>query len=164
MAFLEIADRRLVPKRKADVVEAFQEASSREGIDLEVESKTRVVGDFAVFKVHVELVARMLLGTMANGGDIRLGRGDREDAAVAAVVLEDVGERGRDDNAETEIFHRPGSVLARGTATKILARDQNRRAFVTGLVEHELRPGIAFLVESPIEKKKWSEAGALNAL
>ena len=51
--------------------------------------------------------------------------GDRQDAVLEAVVVEDVGERGRDHAADAEIEQRPGRMLARRAAAEIVAGDED---------------------------------------
>ena len=69
----------------------------------------------------------------------RARQADGQDAVLEAVVVEDVGEVGRDHAAYAEIQQRPGRVLTRRAAAEILMRDQDFRVAVRLLVEHELR-------------------------
>ena len=80
----------------------------------------------------------------AGGGfRLRLRSGGEDDAVLAGVGVEDVGEGGRDDGAEAELVDGPGGVLAGGAAAEVLLGDQNFSALVLGLVEHEVGVGLA---------------------
>src|SRR4030095_14721623 len=48
-------------------------------------------------------------------------------------------ERRRDQRAETVVGQRPGRVLPRAAATEVASREQDLRALVPGLIEHEIR-------------------------
>ena len=63
---------------------------------------------------------------------------DRQNAVLEAVVIENVGEVGGDDTPDAEVEQRPGGVFARRAAAEIVARDDDRRVAVGGLVEHEI--------------------------
>ncbi len=63
----------------------------------------------------------------------------RQDAVLEAVVVEDVGEAGRDHAADAEVEQRPGGMLAARPAAEIVAGDQDLRLAVGRLVEDEIR-------------------------
>ena len=71
--------------------------------------------------------------------DAQFGQHDRQQAIFEAVVVENIGERRRDDGAKTVIRQRPGRVLAAGAAAEVLARKQYARTLVARLIEHEVR-------------------------
>ena len=56
-----------------------------------------------------------------------LGQLDYQQAVIPCVIAEDVGERRRQDDAETKFTQRPGRMLARGSAAEVLAGNQYRR-------------------------------------
>src|SRR5690606_18147758 len=70
--------------------------------------------------------------------DRRIQR-DGQDAVLETVVVEDVGETHSQDGAKAIVEYGPGGMLAAGTATEVFARQQNLRAFITGLVQGKLR-------------------------
>ena len=70
--------------------------------------------------------------------DLRLRQHDRQQAVLEAVVVEDVGVRRRDHRAEAVVGERPRRVLARAAAAEVAAREQDRRALVARLVQHEV--------------------------
>ena len=65
---------------------------------------------------------------------------DGEQAVLAAIAVENVGEAGRDHATEPEILQCPHRVLARRAASEIVAREQDARATVARLIEHEVGP------------------------
>ena len=71
---------------------------------------------------------------------------DRRDAVADAIGLEDRAERRRDDDAEAIFGQRPHRMFAAGPATEIRAGDQDVRAGIARLVEHERRIGHAAAV------------------
>src|SRR4029077_16399867 len=83
-----------------------------------------------------------------------------QESILRAVVREDVGERRSNGDARTEIGERPDGVLARVSATEILASQQKARLLVARMVENEGLPGRP----SPVVEKKFPETGALDAL
>ena len=106
----------------------------------------------------------MLVGVLGDALDHRLGQFDQQQAIVAGVVAKDVGERRRQDDAESELSQRPRRVLARRAATEILARNQNGRLAKVLVVEHEVFAVAAVRMVAPVEKQELPEAGALDAL
>src|SRR3546814_2236725 len=62
---------------------------------------------------------------------------DRQDAVLEAVVVEDVGEAGGDDAADSEVEKSPGRMFPRGAAAEIIAGDENLGIAVGGIVENE---------------------------
>ena len=77
---------------EADVVEAVQQAVLAEGVDVEVGVEALVVGDGLGFEVDGDLVR----GVRGGAGDeclhVLFGEADEDDAVVAGVGVEDVGE------------------------------------------------------------------------
>ena len=105
--------------------------------------------------------------------DRGLGQHDRQQAVLVAVVEEDVGVRRRDQRPEAVVGQRPGRVLARAAAAEVAPREQDRRALVARLVEHELRvqrplrvvhPGLAAIEVAPFVEQVRAEARALDRL
>ena len=63
---------------------------------------------------------------------------DGQQTVLEAVVEEDVAERGRDERAKAVVEQRPRRVLARAAAAEVAAREQDLRALVAWLVQHEV--------------------------
>src|SRR5207244_5688945 len=63
---------------------------------------------------------------------------DRQQAVLAAVVVEDVGERRSYDRAKAVVEERPGRVLARAAAAEIAPREQDRSTLIARIVEDEV--------------------------
>src|SRR5205823_12844832 len=131
---LELADLVRVAQREADLVEAVQQAMLAERIDLEAHAE-RLVG--ARHRLPLEIdhqpEAGKSVALVEQAIDLRLRKDDREEAILERVGEEDVGERGRDHAAKAVLHQRPRRMLARGAAAEVLARDQDRGAFVARL-------------------------------
>ena len=56
---------------------------------------------------------------------LRFGQNDRQQAIFKAVVEKNVGVTWRNDGAKAELVQRPWRMLARRSATKIFARQQD---------------------------------------
>ena len=97
-------------------------------------------------------------------GEIFARDPDRQDAVLEAIVVEDVGEVGRDHAADAEVEQRPGRVLARRAAAEIVAGDDDRRLSVGGLVENEVGVLGAILAIAHFGEQTRAEAGALDRL
>ena len=89
---------------------------------------------------------------------------DRQDAVLEAIVVEDVGEVGRDHAADAEVEQRPGRVLTRRAAAEIVARDDDCRLAVGRLVEDEVGVLGAILAIAHFGEEALAEAGALDRL
>ena len=70
--------------------------------------------------------------------DVGLGDDAGDEALLARVPAEDVGESRAQDDLESEVAQRPDGVLAAGAGAEVGPGDEDRRALVGGLVEHEL--------------------------
>ncbi len=107
-------------------------------------------------------------GAGEEGFDVVFGEADEDDAVFAGVGEEDVGEAGGDDGEEAEVVEGPGGVLAGAAAAEVLSGDEDLRALVMGLVEDEVRVGLAgvgaFLDAAPVVEEEVAVAGALDAL
>src|ERR1700676_2637001 len=77
----------------------------------------------------------------------------RQKTVLQTVVVKDICELRRDRRAETRIVERPHRMLARTAASEIIARDQNRRALVARLVQHEILILAAVRIAPPIDKQ-----------
>ncbi len=102
-----------------------------------------VVGDGLGFEVDGDLVRRVRGAAGEEGLHVFFAEADEDDAVLAGVGEEDVGEGGGDDGEEAVLVERPGGVLARGAAAEVLFGDEDLRAVVGGVVEDEGRVGLA---------------------
>ena len=93
-----------------------------------------------------------------------LRQDDRQNPVLEAVVKEDIGKRGRDHTANAEIKKRPRRMLTRRSAAEIVARHQNLRTAIGGLVQHEIGNLIALAVKAHLVKQVLSQARSLNRL
>src|SRR5882724_776881 len=170
--FLEGADLVRVAQREPDLVEAVRETVLAERAEFEAHRLAAVRGrDDLLLEIDHQPESRESGDFVHQPVHFGLGEHDREQAVLAAVVEEDVGVRGRDDRAKTVFGERPGRVLARAAAAEILARDQDARALVARLVEHEvgIDPALGLglarpaLVEiAPGVEQVGAESGALD--
>src|SRR4029077_20665034 len=62
-------------------------------------------------------------------------------AFLESVFKKVGGIGGREERGKAVVGERPGRVLARAAAAEVAAREQNLRALVARLVEHEVRVG-----------------------
>ena len=124
---------------QADIVEAVQQACLRKGSISKwiVPPSGGAISCFSRSMVMMRIGAA--LGIVHQLVDLLARQHDRQDAVLEAVVVEDVGEAGRDDAADAEIQQRPGRVLARRAAAEILAGDEDLGLAVGRLVQHEIR-------------------------
>ena len=131
-------DRRRLDQGQADVVEPFDEALLAEGIDLELDDPAVGTADFLRRKIDGDRRIGAALGVVVQLGEILARDLDWQDAVLEAIVIEDIGEVGRDNAADTEVEQRPGRMLPRRAAAEIVASDNDRRLAVGRLVEDEV--------------------------
>ena len=112
--------------------------------------------------VKVALAPR--LGVVHQLGEVFLRHLDRKDAVLEAVIVENVGEAGRDDRANAEVEQGPGRMFARGAAAEIVFRNQDLRVPVGRLVEHEIGIFRAVVLVAHFRKQPLAQTGALNGL
>src|SRR5690606_6038963 len=67
--------------------------------------------------------------------DRRLRKADSQNAVLESIAGENIGEAGSDNGLDAEIAERPGGMFAARSATKIVARDQDRTARKGGVVQ-----------------------------
>jgi hypothetical protein len=153
-----------VLKRQADVVEAVIEAVAAEFLDLELELQAVVVGDRTRFQVNREGVLRMLRVALEQLFDVVLVQHDGEHAVLEAVVVEDVGKAGGDDDANAPVLERPRRMLAAGAAAEVVARDEHAGPLVARMIQFELVIDRAVRMAGPVPKQKLAEASPLDPL
>src|SRR5690606_20620472 len=137
MSRLERGDRVVLLQGQADVVQAVEQAVLAEGVDLEgmlhaVGPGHRLRGE--VDRQRIALVRRALREQRI---DLVVGQHDRQQSVLEAVVVEDVGEAGRDDGAEAVFLQRPRRMFTRGAAAEVLARQQHAGTGIARKIEHE---------------------------
>src|SRR5690606_22978727 len=128
-----------VLERQADVVQPFEQALLAERVDVEPQRRAVRGGDGLGGEVDRQPVAGRRFGLAEQPVDRVLPEHDQEQPVLEAVVVEDVGEARPDDGADAVVEQRPGSVLARAAAAEIVAYQQDLRAPVARLIEHEVR-------------------------
>ncbi len=110
---------------QADVVEPFHQAMLAEGVDLELDDAAVGAADF--LRREIDRQRRVGAAPRVVHQFLQIVRRnlDRQNAVLEAIVVENVGEVGRDHAADAEIEQRPGRVLARGAAAEIVAGDED---------------------------------------
>jgi hypothetical protein len=142
-----------VPEQVAELVQTFQQAALVEGIDGEGDRlaagqryrlRGEVDGDFCLRRGFCQP------GQLC--GDFQLDYYGQQ-PVLQRIVAEDIGEGGANHGAEAMIQQRPGRVLARRAAAKVATHDQDLRAAIGRLVEHEARIGRALRGVAPAGKE-----------
>src|ERR1700757_468852 len=133
-------------------------------IDGKLGAESLLIADFTLFQIDGDLVVVNLLSAAHDRGEFVIGEVNREEPVLGAVVGKDVGERRRDDSAESEVGEGPDGVLARRSAAEILSRDENAGAFVARLVQNEVGILLAIRAEAPVVEHKLAKAGLLDPL
>src|SRR5688572_18433617 len=144
-------------ERQRDVVEAQGQTRARIVLKREARPHARRL-DGPALHVDGDLGARVALYQTHQLGDRICLDLDRYDPALQAVRAEDLRKTRRYHRTEAELVECPDRVLARGSAAEVRAGDENARARVARIVEHER--GIA----SPRLEESRAVAGPLDAL
>ena len=120
----------------------FEQAVLAERLDVEARTlaPSGVDHDLAL-EVDRQAIARRTRRPRRTAGRPACSRQhDRQQAVLEAVVEEDVGvASARSARESRTACERPRRVLARRAAAEVLAREQDRRALVARLVQHEVR-------------------------
>src|ERR1700730_10453562 len=135
-----------------------------ERVDVELDRAAIGAADFLLSEIHRERRVSAAVGIIEEFGEILRRYRDRQNAVLETVVVENVGERGRDHAADAEIEERPRRVLARGAAAEIVAGHQNLGLAVGRLVEDETRILAAVVLVAKLREQGLAEAGALDRL
>src|SRR5690606_36584148 len=115
------------------IVEAFEQDMTTGRVDVETNRATVGAGNFLGFEVDCQDgigTARVISHQLVQ---VVLVDDDRQDAVLETVIVEDVGEAGGDDTADSEIEESPGCMLPRGAAAEIIAGDEDLGIAVGGL-------------------------------
>src|ERR1035437_4134229 len=164
MLGFKFVQRRLMPQSQPNVVQAFDQTELAERINLKARLESLAVSHRLVFKRDGELIVRNGLRVREQLGYLLFAQPRLHNYVLARVGEKDVGKCRRNHHAETEITKRPCRVFAARSAGEVLARNQNLRALVARIVEHEVRVLLTRRRAPPIEKQKLAVAGALDAL
>src|SRR3954463_3714675 len=130
-----------------------------EAFGFELQRQAMLIGQHARVEVGGKFVRLVLGGTLEQVIDLLLAEYDRQHAVLEAVVVEDVGEAGGDDDAEAPVFECPGGVLAAGAATEVDAGQEHTRAFPVGAIQLEVINQGAVFTPGPIPEEELAEAG-----
>src|SRR6185437_5569124 len=148
----------------ANIVQAVQQKVLAERIDFKRNLLPARSNDNLALQIDRYAGVAAELGVLDQGVADLARQADRQDAVLEAVVEENIGEVRRDDAANAEIQQRPGGVLARRAATKVLVRDNDLRLAVRLLVQNEIGVFRTVLVEAQRVEQMDPEAGALDGL
>src|SRR5271157_1587964 len=132
------------------LVDAIHQAVLGEFIHRKFNASARRYGQDLVSQVDLHRSVR------ARGEQLRMHVGrnhDRQQRILERVLLEDIGERGADHRAKSELRQRPRSMLARAAAAEIVARQQHLRALPARLVQDEIGIGVPLGVVPPVVEK-----------
>src|SRR5690348_264305 len=148
-----------VTQGQADVVEAFHEPPAGVVVDLERRLDPGRLGQHdAVVEVDHDLGGRVGLDGVLERGHGGLGQDDGQQAGLGGVAAEDVTEPRGDHGPEAVVGQGPDRVLAGRAGAEVGAGDQDGRAVVLRLVEHEGR------VLAPGGEQALAEAGPAHLL
>ena len=153
----------LMLQGESNVVQALEQATAGELIDLEGGGKSAIVFDLALLQVNDHLVVGEVSCPTDDFRDLLLAQHDREYAVLHAVIGEDVGERRSDHCPETKVRQGPDGVLARRAAAEILSRHKDAGPRVARFIEGKRRVLRTVLAAPPIVKQELAKAGALNS-
>ncbi|KFY08985.1 hypothetical protein V492_05728 [Pseudogymnoascus sp. VKM F-4246] len=162
---LKLANPLIHLHRKPYIIKALHKAVLAELLNIEAtDLLTSRVLDLLSREIDFDFAARARL--LRDGSEVGLvGDGDGEHAVLEGVVEEDISKGGRDNGLDAEIEERPGGVLARGSAPKVLARhDEDLGVAVGRAVEHEVGVLDAGGEVAPGVEERAAEAGALDGL
>jgi hypothetical protein len=146
-----------VGERDADVVEPLEQPPA--GVVVDLERRRQSPGlDAARLEVDDDLRGRLALDELPELLDDVLGDLRSDQACLAGVAAEDVGEAARDDNLEAVVHQRPDRMLPGRPGAEVRSRDEHGGAAVLRLVGNELG------VLAPGREQAVLEAGAGHAL
>src|SRR4051812_33615645 len=133
-------------QRERDLVEAFEQAPARLGLEFERHGAA-VEAHFERLEVDLAITGRH------QRAHLILGQHDRKQADLRAVGEEDVGEAGRDDGPEAVVLQRPRRVLARRAAAEVGPGGEDR-----------VGRQVPVRVLGPVVEQELAEAGPLDPL
>src|ERR1700730_15938368 len=101
--FFKGGDVRFVDEREADVIKSLQQALAAEWVNRKRKAQALVVGDGLLLQVHRQLVALAAFGALEQFVYLLVNKGDRQDAVLEAVIVEDVRIAWRDHRSKAVI-------------------------------------------------------------
>src|SRR5258708_18153195 len=107
---------------RADIVEALEQDFLAGRGNFKFKDEAVLVGDSLVRQIHRERIAFLFFGTLEDFVYLLFGERRRKNTVLKAIIVENVGVAGGNDDAEAVVFDAPGSVFAAGTAAEIAAR------------------------------------------
>src|SRR5262245_57300407 len=143
---------RFVLQGEADLIEPLQQALLAERVNVEMKAGARRGSHRLRRQINGEPVAGPGFHFFEQLGNFFGLQHDREHTVLEAVVKKDVGKARGDEAAESVIEQRPGRVLTRGAAAKVVTRQQDGRALVARLVEKERSIAGAVAAVAPVGK------------
>ncbi len=117
----------------------FSRQSRRKGSMVEGIAQTFVVGDDLLLEIDRHAIAFVRFHALEKLVDLIVREGDRQEAVLETIVVENIGVARRENRAESVIENGPRRMLAARSAAKIGARQKHASAFVSRLVQHEIR-------------------------
>src|SRR5438132_5558517 len=101
-------------KGQANIIEAVEETVAAERIYLEGGGETLIIGHPLRFKIYGHFVTWRRFCAFQEQMDGLFGQGDRKQPVLKAVVIEDIGKRGRENGLEAIVCQRPRRVFTGG--------------------------------------------------
>src|SRR6185503_2486999 len=101
----------LVLESQTNVVQTLEKTFATKRIDLEAEPQTIIIRDPLPLEIHSHFITRRCRRPHKDFVDLFLRKHNRQHSVFEAVVVEDIGERRRDDRAEPVIKQRPRRML-----------------------------------------------------
>ena len=132
MRLLELGNAIFVSQRQADVVQTVQQAVATERFDFEFLRPTKFIADGACFEIDRKPIGGMLRGAAKQLINVGVGQPDWQHSVFEAVVVKNVGEARRDQNAITKIGQGPGRMFSARPAAEVPPREQHARAASSG--------------------------------
>jgi len=147
-----------VSQQVAQVIQALNQALFAVGVDVKIKLLTIGQGDSLRGQVDEDARFRGFLCQRQQHVHRGFGQGDGQQAIFEGVVVENIGKRGTNDRTEAVVGQGPNRMLTAGAAAKILARDEDLRIRVVGLIQHEIRVGAAVRQIAPSREQARAHA------
>src|ERR1039457_7215475 len=98
------------------------------------------------------MIGTVLVRVLSDAPNHRLREFDKQQAVIASIIAEDVGEGWRENYAESELSQRPCPVPPRANATQSLTLHPERCRAEVLVVEPEVLALAAIRMIAPVEK------------
>mmetsp|Transcript_4625 Transcript_4625/g.16825 ORF Transcript_4625/g.16825 Transcript_4625/m.16825 type:complete len:219 (-) Transcript_4625:1739-2395(-) len=159
---LELGDLVCLLEGQADVVEALDKAVLAERVHLKADALP--IGSHDLLVGQVDLKFLRLFRILHEHSDLSLGEDDRKHTILEAIVKEDVRKAACDDAANAEVRDGPRSMLTRGSASKVVAGNEDLGLLVGSLVQHELWILLPICIVSHLVESAHAKPRPLNCL